>query len=147
MDASCVSLSISSLVAARARGKNGTWKKEAWLARSMLEGIDQARQETARKGQWKRLRDGWILGPSLLSSSAPVLIFLWARLSGYILIHFAVLFSLRARDIKRRWTKKESISLASGASFVSSRARGRRRNWEPVTAPKKETVDDRLPVP
>ena len=23
-----------------------------------------------RKGQWKRLRDGWILGPSLSSSSA-----------------------------------------------------------------------------
>ena len=49
-----------------------------------------------RKGQWKRLRDGWILGPSLSSSTC---------------------------------------------------ARRKRRNWEPVTAPKKETVDDRLPVP
>ena len=35
-------------------------------------GLDVSRaREEERKGQWKRLRDGWILGPSL--SSTPFL--------------------------------------------------------------------------
>ena len=63
--------------------------------------------------------------------------------------------SLRLREKRREgWDRMDgpSVTFSWSPLFLSScplsRAReAGKRNWEPVTAPKKETVDDRLPVP
>ena len=44
--------------------RNGSWVHSS---RSLFHSLVRARSR--RRGQWKRLRDGWILGPSLSSST------------------------------------------------------------------------------